>query len=220
MDGLIVSDCCNISRTKHFRIIITLSGFRCRLYRILPASCIMRLLSLLIFIPFLPLCPALACWRNTSCDGPLAPAFTGPWESYILAPDSSWIEPRSIFTLTNTTASPYPGSITLTRGQSLYVLDFGFEVGGVVHLDWSTNDTGQLGLAFSEAKNWIGESSDNSHAGDPDGAIYAPLSNGTGTYVMPDNLFRGGFRYLSLFLPGNFSYRGMDPLLSQTSPWR
>ncbi|BCS19863.1 uncharacterized protein APUU_20295S [Aspergillus puulaauensis] len=165
----------------------------------------MRLLSLLIFIPFLPLCPALVCWRNTSCDGPLAPAFTGPWESYILAPNSRWVEPRSIFTLTNTTASPYPGSITLTRGQSLYVLDFGFEVGGVVHLDWSTNDTGQLGLAFSEAKNWIGEFSDNSHAGDPDGAIYAPLSNGTGTYVMPDNLLRGGLRYLSLFLPGNGS---------------
>lgn len=37
----------------------------------------------------------------------------------------------------------------------------------------------------------------------PDGAIYALLTHGSGNYVMPDEVMRGGFRYLTLFLVGN-----------------
>lgn len=162
-----------------------------------------RLLSLVAFVLLSPRCHGHSCWRNSTCDGPLEPSFNGPWESYIFAPSSRWVEPRNAFSLTDMTPLPKPEQITLTGNGSLLVLDFGIEVGGIVHLDWKANETGSLGLAFSEGKNWIGEWSDNSHAGPSDGAIYAPLDRGSGSYVMPDVVLRGGFRYLSLFLIGN-----------------
>jgi hypothetical protein len=143
-----------------------------------------------------------SCWRDTVCDGPLTSAFPGPWEKYIFAPSSRLVEPKHVFTLANTTATPYTSEITLAANGSPLVLDFGIEVGGIVHLDWVANSTGGIGLAFTEGKNWIGKASDNSHSGSSDGAIYANITSGAGTYVMPDMVLRGGFRYLSLFLVG------------------
>ena len=73
-------------------------------------------------------------------------------------------------------------------------------------LEYSSNGPGQIGLAFTEGKNWIGEWSDSSNGEfkGPDGAIYADFASaGKGTYVMPDNKLRGGFRYLTLFLVTN-----------------
>lgn len=83
------------------------------------------------------------------------------------------------------------------------MFDFGIEVGGIVAVNYTSSGPASLGLAFSEAKNWIGEWSDTSNGKfrGPDGALYANVTAaGKGKYVMPDKVMRGGFRYLTLFL--------------------
>jgi hypothetical protein len=82
-------------------------------------------------------------------------------------------------------------------------VDFGREVGGIVSLSYSSSGSGSLGLAFTEASTWIGEWSDASNGkfAGRDGALYANFSTaGNGTYVMPDKVMRGGFRYMTVFL--------------------
>jgi hypothetical protein len=91
--------------------------------------------------------------------------------------------------------------VNLKGNGSLIVFDFGIEVGGIVHLNYTSSGSGALGLAFTEAKDWIGEWSDSSNALYHDGALYANFSSaGKGSYDMPDKYLRGGFRYLTIFL--------------------
>jgi hypothetical protein len=100
----------------------------------------------------------------------------------------------------------YGSGVTLSTANPAVVLDFGKEVGGIVTVQWSkSSGTGVLGLAFSEAKNWIGQQSDSSNGGfkGPDGSLLASISPGDGSYVMPDDKLRGGLRYMTLFLSGN-----------------
>ncbi|PIG89946.1 bacterial alpha-L-rhamnosidase domain protein [Aspergillus arachidicola] len=163
------------------------------------------LVSLLALFQF-----ALAqkCWRNVTCAGPKDSAFPGPWEENIYAPSSRTVSPkRTILSLARPNATvdyqkskPY----TLRGNGSAVVFDFGIEVGGIVTLNYtSKGGSGALGLAFSEAKNWIGEWSDSSNGAfkGPDGALYANFTkDGSVSYVMPDESLRGGFRYLSVFL--------------------
>ncbi|KAJ5832921.1 Six-hairpin glycosidase-like protein [Penicillium riverlandense] len=144
-----------------------------------------------------------SCWRDTDCTGPTKAAFSGVWDSYIYAPRSRTVSPSAVVSFANGESLKYSDNIELSGNGSLAVLDFGIEVGGIVHLSWKSSTAGQLGLAFTEGKNWIGKASDNSHSGSPDGAIYANLTHGSGTYVMPDEVMRGGFRYLTLFLVGD-----------------
>ncbi|CAG8353753.1 unnamed protein product [Penicillium salamii] len=145
-----------------------------------------------------------SCWRDTSCSGPTEIAFSGPWERNIFAPDSRSVRPAS--TLSDlkknaTTDSLHPYKASLHGNGSTIVFDFGLEVGGIVHLNYTSTGKADLGLAFTEAKTWIGEWSDSSSALYHDGALYANISSsGTGSYVMPDKYLRGGFRYLTVFL--------------------
>lgn len=152
---------------------------------------------------------ANTCWRNTTCSGPTDTAFSGPWEKNIYAPASRTVRPASTLSELKTNAVTYPShpyKATLHGNGSLIVFDFGIEVGGIVHLDYTSIGSGALGLAFTEAKNWIGEWSDSSSALYHDGALYANISStGKGTYVMPDKYLRGGFRYLTVFLVTNDS---------------
>lgn len=70
-------------------------------------------------------------------------------------------------------------------------------------MDYVSSGPGSLGIAFTESKKWIGKASDSSNGGfeGPDGALFANIpSTGDGSYVVPDNKLRGGFRYLTLFL--------------------
>jgi hypothetical protein len=163
---------------------------------------------LLLFLQFLLLSkPALAqnCWRNTTCTGPVDAAFPGVWENYIYSPSSRTVKPRSI--LKGDTDSDY-ATTKLTGNGSLVVFDFGQEVGGIVTVQYTSTGIGALGLAFTEAKNWIGEWSDSSNGAfeGPDGALYANITGpGSGAYVMPDIRLRGGFRYLTAFLTTNGS---------------
>ncbi len=94
------------------------------------------------------------------------------------------------------------GGTTTIKGVGSYiVLDFGKEVGGIVTVTYSATGSGNLGLAFTEAKNWTGEASDSSNGSfNPDGALLATVTTtAESNYTMPDAKLRGGFRYLTLF---------------------
>ncbi|KAK7536990.1 putative alpha-L-rhamnosidase B [Phyllosticta citribraziliensis] len=146
------------------------------------------------------------CWRDTVCTGPSTSAFPGEWDSYIYAPSSRTVSPKSILSLKGgDVISGYPGPVILSGDTSALVFDFGIEVGGIVSLEFTSSggSKGALGLAFTEAKNYIGKVSDSSNGNFTfgDGAIYANFSAaGEHSYVMPDAKLRGGFRYLTLFL--------------------
>ena len=158
---------------------------------------------------------AQSCWRNTECIGPTTAAFPGPWESNIYSPSSRTISPVNILSLANASIiSTYPGPSTLVGNASALVFDFGIEVGGIVTVEYSTTGgAGALGVAFTEAKNWIGLASDSSNGafahgiGDQacdDGALYGNFpSSGKHSYTMDLTHLRGGFRYLTLFLLTN-----------------
>lgn len=146
------------------------------------------------------------CWRDTSCSSVTEAAFSGEWDDNNFAPDSRTVEPQSILSASNgETLSSWNGSASLASNGSQLVFDFGKEVGGIVHLNYtvSGDGSGAVGLAFTEAKNWIGEWSDSSNGKfvGPDGAIYSNFTaSGDVGYIMPDEKLRGGFRYLTLFL--------------------
>lgn len=170
-----------------------------------------------VFLCLLTSCTVLgqSCWRDTTCDGPTEAAFPGVWDDNIYAPSSRTVQPKSILSLANASEiSSYPGPATLAGNASALVFDFGLEVGGIIHLSYSTSGsgTGTLGLAFSEAKNWIGLYSDSSNGlfQRGDGAIYdAPFAGaGIHSYVVPDEKLRGGFRYLTVLLLTNSTSSG------------
>ncbi|KAI7342914.1 hypothetical protein KC336_g23119, partial [Hortaea werneckii] len=158
---------------------------------------------------------AQSCWQDVDCTGPLDTAFPGPWEDNIYSPASRNIAPSTVISLdTGEVISDYPGPNTLVGNSSALVFDFGKEVGGIATIKYSTTGSaGQLGLAFTEAKNWIGLASDSSNGkfsrgvGDQacdDGAIYDHfLAAGNYSYTMDVPHMRGGFRYLTLFLLTN-----------------
>jgi hypothetical protein len=79
------------------------------------------------------------------------------------------------------------------------------EVGGIVSLSFSSSGSGKPGLAFTEAKNYVGEESDSSNGNfsGPDGALYTELRTRMTAYTMPENKLRGDFRYRTLFLLTN-----------------
>lgn len=160
-----------------------------------------------ILSSLLPSALAQTCWRNTACTGPLDTPFPGVWESNIFSPSSRTVSPKSILSVaTGDIISSYPGNSQLVGNGSQLVFDFGIEVGGIVTLKYTSTGAGAIGLAFTEAKTYIGEWSDSSNAiiVQPDGAIYGNFSSAVnGTYVMPDAKLRGGFRYLTLFLITN-----------------
>ncbi|KAL4807733.1 Six-hairpin glycosidase-like protein [Aspergillus unguis] len=146
---------------------------------------------------------AAACWRNTTCSGPSTASFPGPWDDNIYAPDSRIVSPKSILSLPDGEfISEYSGPTTL--GADGLVFDFGLEVGGILSVEYNSSEETTLGLAFTEAKNYIGRASDNSNGGTgADLALSAVLQKGEGVYTVPDDKLRGGFRYLTLFLSGN-----------------
>ncbi|KAA8644738.1 hypothetical protein EYZ11_002193 [Aspergillus tanneri] len=152
------------------------------------------------------LSPAQSCWRDTVCSGPKNPAFSGAWEKNVYAPASRTVKPKSVLSLWNpSTPDKYSRSIpfTLCGNGSSVVFDFGIEVGGIITLNYSSSDEGILGLAFTEAKQWIGKWSDSSNGAfkGADGALFEAFSNPEdGSFVMSDKYLRGGFRYLTVYL--------------------
>ncbi|KAL7622304.1 hypothetical protein AAE478_007808 [Parahypoxylon ruwenzoriense] len=147
------------------------------------------------------------CWRDTPCTGAQTAAFRGEWESNIFAPSSRTLSPVAVFDLdTGRNLSSRP--VSLTGTQSGIYFDFGVEVGGIITIQFnvlSIDGESALGIAFTEAKNWIGPVSDSSSGifQRKDEALYANFSSaGSYDYIMPDEYLRGGFRYMTLFLVG------------------
>ncbi|KAJ9283588.1 CAZyme family GH78 [Paecilomyces variotii] len=172
------------------------------------------LISLLGLLLHVNLSLAESCWRNTSCTGPADTAFPGIWEKNIYAPASRVVNPKRIIEATGSSDYQHSSKATLSGNGSQIIFDFGIEVGGIVTVDYtSTTGKGALGLAFTEAKNWVGEWSDSSSGNfeHPDGALYQQIASpGKGQYVMPDKSLRGGFRYMTAFLVTNESTTVVD----------
>ncbi|EKD12920.1 bacterial alpha-L-rhamnosidase domain protein [Drepanopeziza brunnea f. sp. 'multigermtubi' MB_m1] len=142
-----------------------------------------------------------SCWRDTPCNVRTA-SFSGPWDTNNYSPKTRTVSPVTIFTEDFSVSMKYPKTADLSSNVLIY--DFGKEVGGIVTVSYEATGSGHLGLAFSEARNWTGRASDGSNGRyipRGDGALFAPIDNSTqsGTYTMPDEKMRGGFRYLSLF---------------------
>lgn len=157
---------------------------------------------------------ASSCWRNSTCDGPSKPSFPGPWESNIYSPRSRVINPKAVISVSDgsqISGYQHDSSLLLDASNPLIVVDFGVEVGGVIAFDYkltkaNTTTTTTVGLAFTEAKDFIGRRGDNSlgsSRGDPgDGPLLVNLTSNdaNGHYLLPDKSMRGGFRYFTLFL--------------------
>ncbi|KAL2825113.1 Six-hairpin glycosidase-like protein [Aspergillus pseudoustus] len=161
----------------------------------------------MLLLPILSLATGTlaSCWRNTPCTGPASAAFPGPWDENNFAPDSRFVQPKSILSLpAGALVSDYPSETTpsITTSDPGLVFDFGIEVGGIVTIEYSLSAANvTLGLAFTEAKDFIGRKSDNSNGGTgADLALLATLAETEGSYTMQDAKLRGGFRYLTVFL--------------------
>lgn len=178
--------------------------------------------ALVAISALIPLSIAESCWQGVPCSGPTEAAFPGEWDSNIFAPSSRTVSPSQVIDLgTAQVLSPYPGASSIKGNASALVFDFGKEVGGIATVEYTTSGgAGQLGLAFTEAKNWIGLASDSSNGqfsrgyGDQacdDGAIYDYFTtDGKHTYTMPLMRLRGGFRYMTLFLLTNNTAGSMN----------
>ena len=149
--------------------------------------------------------PATATAAATTSAAASAAA-ANPCAADNLSPTSHTVAPTSVYATAGTVGSPanlLSGQPTrLTGSGSSVTLDFGKEVGGIVTLGFAgSSGAGQsVGLAFTESSLNVGDGSDASSGGSqPDGAIYASVS-GAGSYTMPSDKLRGGFRYLTLFL--------------------
>ncbi|MFF7197346.1 trehalase family glycosidase [Streptomyces sp. NPDC008079] len=131
-------------------------------------------------------------------------------DAYIYAPHSRTLAPVAVKGTSGSVTSPgnvLSGASTRISGTNAYlVLDFGKEVGGLVTLRFAgASGSGQrVGLAFSESSLYVGPVSDLSsgtvYSGSgTDGALTATV-DGAGTYTMPTDKLRGGFRYLTVFM--------------------
>ncbi len=139
-----------------------------------------------------------------------APVGRSAGDAYIYAPSSRTLAPVAVHSTSGSVTSPQnvlSGAPTRLSGAgAALVLDFGKEVGGLVtlHFAGASGSGQQLGLAFSESSLYTGPVSDLSSGtvfsgSGTDGAL-ATTVDGAGTYTMPTDKLRGGFRYLTVFL--------------------
>ena len=119
------------------------------------------------------------------------------------SPASRTLAPVAVKASTGTVANPaavLSGAATRLAGSGASLtLDFGKDVAGIVTLHFAAASDGSqsIGLAFTESPRFIGTQSDASEI--DDGSLTAAVT-APGSYTMPANQLRGGFRYLTLFL--------------------
>ncbi|MFC1434032.1 trehalase family glycosidase [Streptacidiphilus sp. N1-3] len=155
-------------------------------------------------------------FAQAGLTAPAAPAAQGvplgrsAGDAYIYAPSSRTLAPVAVQGTSGSVGSPQnvlSGASTRISGTNSYlVLDFGKEVGGLVTLRFAgaSGSGQQVGLAFSESSLYVGTNSDLSsgtvYSGSgTDGALRTTV-NGAGSYTMPTDKLRGGFRYLTVFM--------------------
>ncbi|EXJ58926.1 hypothetical protein A1O7_06356 [Cladophialophora yegresii CBS 114405] len=147
------------------------------------------------------------CWRDYPCSGPNNAAFPGPWDQNNYAPESRFVSPRWSLLWPNLTSVPYAKAQTISGNGSLVTYDFGKEVGGIVRFSYTSSGAGTLGIAFTESRKFVGYVSDSSNGlfTGSDLWLNVTLTGQPGQYVMPDEVLRGGFRYMTLWFSTNSS---------------
>ena len=118
------------------------------------------------------------------------------------------------------------GASTRISGANSYVvLDFGKEVGGIVSLSFAGASGSRSAVSAWRSPNRPSTSARTATsatapptATGTDGAIYATV-NGAGTYTMPGDKLRGGFRYLTVLL-NSAGWVDFDRRLAGDSPPR
>ncbi|KAF2449141.1 glycoside hydrolase family 78 protein [Karstenula rhodostoma CBS 690.94] len=129
-----------------------------------------------------------------------------PWDNFIYSPASRHVKP----TIVHTKSEP----ITISKnndGEIVYdipagsqvSLDFGIEVGGWIslHANTTSSNTPQLSLAFAESPSFVRAISDDTGSvatQDYDKALNLTLAEGSTWYRVPEERFRGGFRFLTI----------------------
>ena len=132
-----------------------------------------------------------------------APARAATCQQDNFSPSSRTLHPTAIYRSTGTVVDPRAvlsaGSTRVSGSGSTLTLDFGKDVAGIVTLHFAAASDSQqsLGLAFTESPEFVGTASDASEI--KDGSLTAPVI-APGSYTMPTDQLRGGFRYLTLFL--------------------
>ena len=130
-----------------------------------------------------------------------------PDDDYNLSPFSRTLAPVAVQRIHGEVSSsdqmPTGGTRTIKGKGSYIVFDFGKEVGGIPSLQFgAVSDSAQsVFLAFSESGLYTGPQSDASVVGPPaeDGSLSANVT-ANGTYSVPQEKLRGGFRYLTVGL--------------------
>lgn len=152
---------------------------------------------------------------------------------YNYAPSSRTLHPVRVAKTSGNVINPDAvlkggASVIVWKGSSI-TYDFGKEVGGIVSLSFgdASDAVQRVGVAFSESLTYAGPESDRSNgSSNGDGALIANVTP-HGTYTMPIERLRGGFRYLTLFLDsGGFAHiKGIslafspDPLREQPNAY-
>lgn len=127
------------------------------------------------------------------------------YSEYILAPTSKTVVPKSVYTTNGTVKN---GANLLSRGAATFTgvntsitLDFGKEIGGNVNFNVNSFEGSSFLLAFTftESSQWI--SSEHCDAILGSQGVDPPLTyniSSTGYHASDKNIFRGGFRYLTV----------------------
>jgi hypothetical protein len=124
------------------------------------------------------------------------------------APATRTVHPTSIFKVAGRVGRPgalLDRHVTRLAGSGARItLDFNREVGGIVslHVRGVSDASQSLALAFAESSKYAGVDSDASSgsATKPDGHVSLAVPH-TGRWTLPRQYLRGGFRYLTVFLP-------------------
>ncbi|CCM05941.1 uncharacterized protein FIBRA_08180 [Fibroporia radiculosa] len=138
----------------------------------------------------------------------LGTAPSGPWDAFNLAPESRTVYPRSIRevggTVQNAENLLSGGSATLAGNESYIALDFGYEVGGLISLNFdSVSSDSSIALAFTESPEFIRPyaSDDSSYPSANttyDGVLEVPAPLESGYWTQPAPRLRGGYRFLTI----------------------
>ncbi|KZT68695.1 glycoside hydrolase family 78 protein [Daedalea quercina L-15889] len=136
----------------------------------------------------------------------LAPS--GPWDAFNFAPASRTVYPRSIReysgNVTSASSILSNGSLTLSGDESYVVLDFGYEVAGLISLNFDdVSENSSIALSFTESPLFISpRTSDDSVVTSAnlsyDGVLNVPAPLQTGYWTQPSAQLRGGYRFLTI----------------------
>ncbi|KAH9930196.1 Six-hairpin glycosidase [Fomitopsis serialis] len=147
--------------------------------------------------------------------GALCSAPSGPWDAFNFAPASRTVYPTSIRqtsgNVSNANSILSNSSLTLSGDGSYVTLDFGFEVGGIVSLNFDeVSDDSSVALSFTESPLFINPlASDDSVVPSAnmsyDGVLHVAAPLPAGHWTQPAAQMRGGFRFLTIALTSDSS---------------